>query len=194
MFTGIIQGKGIVVGTGGCLVIRLLFVASKIKKGESIAVDGACLTVSAQKGKDISFDVSDETVRKTTIGSYVSGQEVNIERALKVSDRLGGHFVLGHVDGTGKIEAVKKTKDFLEMEISFPKSLAPYFIEKGSVTVDGVSLTLSLGNPGCFKVYLVPETLKRTTLGGKKPGNSVNLEADVLGKYVERLISRKKEW
>ncbi|MDO8518789.1 MAG: riboflavin synthase [Deltaproteobacteria bacterium] len=191
MFTGIIEVIGKVVkaelGTdGGRLTIRLPFSA---KKGESIAIDGACLTVAGIKGKEITFDVSDETVRKSTVGLFVKGRVVNVERALKASDRLGGHFVLGHVDGTGKIESVRKTKSSLEVEISHPEALTPYLIEKGSVAVDGVSLTASLTGPGKFKVYLIPETLKRSTLGGRRPGDVVNLEGDVLGKYVETLVS-----
>jgi len=197
MFTGIIQNTGQIQSLkkarGGnhikilCkLPMRAL---REIKIGDSVAIDGCCLTVVQKKGKSLSFDVSMETFRKTKISQYMRGERVNLELPLKLSDRVGGHFVLGHVDGVGRIETIKKQRDEVTMTLSTPKSLAPYLIEKGSLTIDGVSLTISLAGRNRLKVYIIPHTWKVTSLSSKKDGDPVNLEGDVLGKYVRRLIS-----
>lgn len=196
MFTGIVEGTGKVVSykggkKGGRFVISCNIPLRGMKIGDSISVDGCCLTVIKQSGKKLTFDVSDETVRKTIIRSYKKGTIVNLERPLKPSGHLGGHFVLGHVDGVGKITTVKRSAGSLVVEISYPKRMAPWLIEKGSVAVDGISLTASLSGRLKFKVYIIPHTENVTNLLSKKAGDLVNLEGDVLGKYVERLISLK---
>ncbi len=189
MFTGIIQAVGKIVSTKKSqLVVSVPFPTNGIKIGESIAVDGCCLTVVKCENKKLAFDVSAETFKKTTLGSYPSGQIVNLERAMRPSDRFGGHFVTGHVDGVGVIQKIKNGG---EMEIESPKSLSRYLIDKGSITVDGISLTVCAPKKNCFTVCIVPHTQKVTNLCTKKVGSSVNLEADILGKYVQSLISRR---
>ncbi len=201
MFTGIIQGRGEVIHIKKkreslVLSVKPAFKISKIKLGESIAIDGCCLTViGVGRGgvtPPVQFDVSDETLRKTTLGSYKIGKIVNIERAMLPTDRLGGHFVLGHVDGVGIVTDVKKNAGSVVYEIKAPKGFSQYLIQKGSVTIDGISLTVSLSKKtNHFSVYVIPHTLKITNLPFKKIGDAVNLEADVLGKYVARLLSIK---
>lgn len=189
MFTGIIHNTGIVQNCcfnrhGGKLTITTGSKLKKIKLGESIAINGCCLTVVAAQKKSLVFDVSDETLRKTVLGKYQKGKTVNLERALRPSDRLGGHFVLGHVDGVGKIAAIRKKPRSVIYQVSYPKKFAPLLIEKGSVAVDGISLTVCDLKKDCFGLYVIPHTLKETHLGGLKVGDAVNLEFDVLGKYV----------
>lgn len=205
MFTGIIQQTAKVLSLKETKKKRQLAIIhprafKKLQLGESIAVDGCCLTVVDFNKNQLSFDISDETLRKTTMGGYQKGQIVNLERALKVGDRLGGHFVLGHVDSVGHICRVKRNSNSLRMEIKFSKQLSRYLIDKGSIAVDGVSLTLSLSRDMVrqahhvsFGVYIIPHTEKKTNLGFKKEGDPVNLEVDVLGKYVERLILRDQK-
>lgn len=201
MFTGIIQGRGEVVHIEKkreslVLSVKPAFKISGIKLGESIAIDGCCLTVVDPSPRPsqgvLKFDVSDETLRKTTLGSYKIGKIVNIERAMLPTDRLGGHFVLGHVDGVGVLSNLKKNEGSVVYEIKAPKDFSRYLIQKGSVTIDGISLTVSLSKKtNHFSVYVIPHTLKITNLPFKKIGDAVNLEADVLGKYVARLLSIK---
>ena len=212
MFTGIIQGTGKIVSfhggkKGGKLTINcsnsphppLKLRGGKrgsyvtlYKIGESVAVDGCCLTVVGHRHQSLVFDVSDETLRKTKVKSYCHGTVVNLERAMKASDRFGGHFVLGHVDGVGRIEQIRKNPGSIVIMISHPKKLAPYLIDKGSVAVDGCSLTVVIEGRNRFKTYIIPHTTKVTNLACKKAGDLVNLEMDMLGKYVERLILGKK--
>ncbi|MBI2339415.1 MAG: riboflavin synthase [Deltaproteobacteria bacterium] len=204
MFTGIVQGTGKVVSfhggkKGGKLTITGGILPHGLRTGESVAVDGCCLTVVGHRRKSLVFDVSDETVRKTKIRSYRHGTVVNLERALKSSDRLGGHFVLGHVDGVGRVERIKKNPGSLAVTISHPKKLAPFLIEKGSVAVDGISLTAtrlaaSLAGRNRFRVTIIPHTKKVTNMGCLKRGDLVNLEMDMLGKYVGRLILGNKSY
>lgn len=196
MFTGIIEAVGEVVSfkgsaQGGRLTLRSKPAFKKIQVGESIAVNGCCLTVISKKSNPLVFDVSDETLRKTNLGDFKPGHFVNLERALTLSSRLGGHFVLGHVDGVGTIRSLKRTKGSLEMGVQIPKHLFRYLIDKGSIAIDGVSLTVSLQKEGFFSVYLIPHTEKSTNLHAKKVGDSVNIEVDMLGKYVDRLIGKK---
>jgi len=193
MFTGIIEGTGTIHSLKmdqdkGVLVVDSRISLTDLKMGESVAVDGCCLTVVNCDGTKLSFDISDETLRQTTLKKFKEGTIVNLERAMKASDRFGGHFVLGHVDGTGTIKEIQRNEGSLELEITYPKNLAPYLIDKGSVTVDGISLTACLSKNGHFKAYIVPHTEKLTNLSTKKAGDLVNLEGDVVGKYVERLI------
>ncbi|MBI4411175.1 MAG: riboflavin synthase [Deltaproteobacteria bacterium] len=190
MFTGIVQGTGKVVSFyGGKLTVSCDILLNGVRVGESIAVDGCCLTVVGRRRSSLVFDVSDETLRKTKVKSYRHGTVVNLERAMKASDRFGGHFVLGHVDGVGRIEQMKKNPGSIAITISYPKGLSRYLIDKGSVSVDGCSLTLALSGRNRFKVYIIPHTASVTNLTYLKTGDPVNLEMDMVGKYVARLIS-----
>lgn len=193
MFTGLIQDVGRVVqlhpGPTTRLVVETSIDPTDVTLGESIAVDGCCLTVVAKAGKTLAFDASEETLRRTTLGSYQVGSAVNLERAMALGDRLGGHLVLGHVDGTAKLLRTWQEGGSLGVEISMPADLAPYFIEKGSVAVDGVSLTVNALGVDRFGLMLIPETQQRTTLAKKPVGATVNLEADLIGKYVARMMT-----
>ena len=151
-------------------------------------MNGACLTVVARRGARLAVDVSPESLRRTTLGALRPGARVNLERALRVGDRLGGHFVQGHVDGVGHLRAIRPDADWTLYRFEAPRPLAPYLVEKGSIAIDGVSLTLFACNGTAFTVALIPHTLKATTLGGRHPGDPVNLEADILLKHVEALL------
>ncbi|HEY8207862.1 MAG TPA: riboflavin synthase [Myxococcaceae bacterium] len=191
MFTGLVQDVGTVtrLQPGGMLDvwIRTALGASGFARGESIAVDGACLTVVETRGDEFRVQASGETLRRTTLGRLAAGSAVNLERAMRLDDRLGGHLVLGHVDAVGEVCSRGSEGDALVLAFSLPPQLSPFFIEKGSVAVDGVSLTVNELHPDRFTVALIPETQQRTTLGKKAPGDRVNLEADLIGKYVARL-------
>ncbi len=199
MFTGIIECMGTVKGlertaTGTRLAVTLGPMAKEVKSGESISVEGACLTATELKGEQASFDVSEETLRRTTLGELKVGQKVNLERSLRVGDRMGGHFVQGHIDGTAVIQKMEERPGQITAWFSVPEPLARDMIEKGSVAVDGISLTVvdvksnAGGGPATFSVALIPFTLNNTTLGLKKVGDRVNIETDVLGKWVKRLL------
>jgi riboflavin synthase len=180
VFTGIVREIGRVVSFDG----RRLVVdaeTTRAAEGDSIAVDGVCLT--AVDGSQLAFDVVDETLSRTTLGGLAPGDRVNLEPALRAGEPLGGHIVQGHVDGLGR---VRRTGE--PVWIDAPPELRRYLVEKGSITVDGVSLTIALVDDGGFAVALVPHTLEVTTLGALEPGDHVNLEVDVLAKYVERLL------
>lgn len=191
MFTGLVQDIGKVekVVRGGMtdLWIRTALGASAFDLGESIAVDGCCLTVVERSGDAFRVQAGEETLRRTTVGALTGGSRVNLERALRLSDRLGGHLVQGHVDAVTEIESVRAEGDTWIMTFALPSRLAPWFIEKGSVAVDGVSLTVASLESTRFSVMTIPDTHARTTLGQKKAGDRVNLEADLIGKYVARL-------
>lgn len=192
MFTGIISNLGTVQSFKvspkkselWILKLKTKTQFTKIKLGESIAVNGCCLTVTSSKDKTLTFDVSDETLRKTTFQTLKKGMRVNLERAMKASDRFGGHFVSGHVDSTGTIKAIKEEPGSVLYTVSFPKSFRKLLIEKGSVTINGISLTVCDLKASQFNVYIIPHTLKETNLGELKKGDLVNLEYDLLGKYV----------
>jgi len=154
-------------------------------------VDGACLTVVERAGEEFWVQASAETLRRTTLGALRPGDRVNLERAMRLSDRLGGHLVLGHVDAVAEILSRRPEGGSVLVEYSLPASLSPFFIEKGSVAVDGVSLTVNAVGSGSFSVALIPETQARTALPHKPPGAKVNLEADLIGKYVARLLGAK---
>lgn len=191
MFTGIITHTGLITAwspskSGGQFSVKPQRKFTQIKIGESIAINGCCLTVVSDKNGVLTFDVSDETMRKTAMYALRKGSKVNLERAMRVGDRLGGHFVLGHVDGVGKIKKIKEHKGSVEFVISYPKTFAELLIEKGSVTVDGVSLTVCDLKSNQFGLYIIPHTLNETHLGELRVGDPVNLEFDVLGKYVFR--------
>ena len=162
--------------------------------GESIAVNGVCLTVTEILDRTFTADVMGETLDRSGLGALVPGAPVNLERSVRLADRLGGHLVQGHVDATAAIVSRTPAEHWDQVRISLPQSISRYVVEKGSIAVDGISLTVSALSPpddteGWFEVCLIPETLKRTTLGARTPGDTVNLEVDVIAKYVERLLS-----
>jgi riboflavin synthase len=162
--------------------------AGELSEGDSVAVNGACLTATSVTPGGFTADVMEETLRRTALGSLRAGDPVNLELPLRAADRLGGHFVQGHVDGVGTVAAVEDEGFSRLVEIEADPGLMRYVVEKGSIAVDGVSLTVASLGEGTFGVSLIPETLERTTLGRASPGDSVNLEVDVLAKYVERLV------
>ena len=177
---------------GAHLTLETSRALPRLALGESIAVDGACLTVTAKQARRFRVDVSPETLRRTTLGRLAKGARVNIERALRVGDRLGGHVVLGHVDGVGTLERIAPDGDWVLYRFRAPRALVPYLVEKGSIAVDGVSLTVFACRKGAFTVALIPHTLAKTTLGTRRPGDGVNLEADVLLKHVAALVRKRR--
>jgi riboflavin synthase len=196
MFTGLIQDIGTVerVVPGGMtdVWIRTALGAASFALGESIAVDGACLTVVERGGDTFRVQAAPETLRRTTLGALLPGSRVNLERALALGDRLGGHLVSGHVDAVGEVLEAHPEGGSWVMGFSLPAELAPFFIGKGSVAVDGISLTVNEVLADRFRVQLIPETQARTTLQAKGVGARVNLEADMIGKYVARLFSLRQ--
>jgi riboflavin synthase len=155
-------------------------------------VNGACLTVTDRHGTRFALDVSPETLRRTTLGSFRPGMRVNLERAVRVGDRLGGHIVQGHVDGVGRLEAIRPTGDWVTYRFSTPRALAPYLVEKGSIAIDGVSLTVFACRGPSFTVALIPHTLAATTLGALRVGDRVNVEADVLLKHIASMLRGRR--
>lgn len=197
MFTGIVETVGEVVsiepeGDGRCLRVHAPAVVEGVRLGDSIALDGACLTVTALDPKrgEISFEAVRETLDCTAVGSLRAGSRVNLERAMRADGRLDGHIVQGHVDGVGKVIVLKRNAADVELHIECSKELAGLLVDKGSVTVHGVSLTVVAAGEMEFHVALIPHTLEVTTLGQLEEGDPVNLEADILGKYVARYLSR----
>jgi riboflavin synthase len=195
MFTGIVEELGEVTGLGwvpggrsAVLRVRGPLVVTDSKDGDSIAVNGVCLTVVEVDGDELSFDVMRETLDRSALGSLRPGDPVNLERAVMVSSRLGGHIVQGHVDGVGTVVSVEPGDAWTDVRVSLPAELARYLVTKGSICVDGVSLTVVSVDTDSFTVSLIPTTLARTTLGVKTPGAPVNLEVDVVAKYIERLM------
>lgn len=195
MFTGLVTDVGVVerVQPGA---VTDVWVASHfpadLVPGESIACDGVCLTVVDFVGSTFRVQAAPETLGRTTLGKWSPRTRVNLERALKLGDRLGGHWVQGHVDGVGRVESTRQEGGSLVLTVSLPPALEPFFVEKGSVCIDGVSLTLTSVAPGRFSVMLIPETQTHTTLGAKRPADLVNLEADVIGKYVARIMGLRE--
>ncbi|MDD2818951.1 MAG: riboflavin synthase [Candidatus Nanopelagicales bacterium] len=197
MFTGIVEERGQVLavtpmGDSARLVIRAALAVSDAKLGDSIAVNGVCLTVTEFDQESFSADVMAETLLRTSLGSALPGSDVNIERAMPAHGRLGGHLVQGHVDGTGSILSIEPTEHWTVIDIGVPHELSRYIAEKGSITIDGVSLTVVKVNDSSFSVSLIPTTLRETTLGDRHIGDVVNLEIDVIAKYVERLLEAQK--
>lgn len=195
MFTGIVEGIGTVTAvrrTGDLLHLTIALPAAltDMVVGDSICVNGACLTVSVLGEGEFQADCSPETLERTAIGYLRPRDEVNLERALKMNDRLGGHLVTGHVDGTGSISEVTRGAGSKEVTIRVPQELAPYLVEKGSVAVDGISLTVSGLRGDTFAVAVIPYTAQNTTLGKKRVGDRVNVEADIIGKYVKRFLEK----
>ena len=192
MFTGIVETVGTAAEVSGSR-IRLESDLVDLVVGESIAVNGVCLTVTAPGSGSFSADISEETARRTSLGSLRVGSPVNLERAMPAGGRFGGHIVQGHVDGVGSVADVRELPGSVEMSFSLPPELERYLVHKGSVTLEGVSLTVAALEPGGFAVALIPHTLQSTTFGTKQPGDAVNIEVDVLAKYVERLLGYAPE-
>lgn len=198
MFTGIVEELGEVLdveqlGDSSRLTVRGPRVTSDAGDGDSIAVNGVCLTVVSSTGGAFTADVMAESLRRSSLAGVAAGSRVNLERAVRVSDRLGGHLVQGHVDGTGTVLAVSPQEHWTVVRVELPAELDRYVVEKGSITVDGVSLTVSAVGPGWFEVSLIPTTLSATTLGTRVPGDVVNLEVDVMAKYVEKLLLAREQ-
>ena len=193
MFSGLVAARGEVRsvtrrGRGARIEVGCVFPGEPLVAGESVAVRGVCLTVAAPAASSFAADVSPETLARTTLGALRAGAGVNLERALRLLDRLGGHLVLGHVDAAVPVVSVHRSQEFWTARISVPAALAPEVAEKGSVAVDGVSLTVAAAGAGWFEVALIPATLAGTTLSELRAGDLVNLETDVLAKYVRRAV------
>ena len=194
MFTGLIEDTGRVAsfqrsGEAGVLVVETALPTAEIAIGDSIAVNGACLTVTGKNGHSLSFDVSPESMSRTTIGKLGSGNRVNLERALRLGDRLGGHIVSGHVDCAGQLSRSESRSGNFQLQFTLPPEHARYLVEKGSVTIDGISLTVNTVSRDGFSVNIIPHTYSCTTLAQLRVGDRVNIETDIIGKYVERLTA-----
>ncbi len=199
MFTGIVVERGRLIeapapsGQGG---VRLVIghseeVGRRLEIGASLAVSGVCLTITEFDATRSKVELSPETLSRTNLGELKQGSEVNLEPALRMGDALGGHMVQGHVDSTASVVDRRDLEDHRVLAFSIPSELAPYLVEKGSVTVDGVSLTISALLPDCFEVALIPHTLEVTTLSSLQPGDRVNLEVNVIAKYVQRMLAAR---
>jgi riboflavin synthase len=197
VFTGIIEELGEVValephGDSAVLAVRAGTVSVDAPHGASIAVNGVCLTVIDAASDTLSFDVMAETLKRSVVGALRAGERVNLERAVRADGRLDGHIVQGHVDGTGVVISRTPGDGWDAVRFGMPPELSRYVAEKGSIAVDGVSLTVTSVDDDWFEVGLIPETLRATTLGTKQPGDPVNLEVDVLAKYVARLVGERR--
>jgi riboflavin synthase len=194
MFTGIVEELGTAVETGPRLIVACCTVAADSDPGASVAVNGVCLTVVRREGEGdparLAFDLSPETLSRSSLGSLRPGDGVNLERPTTLVARLGGHLVQGHVDGVGTVVEVRQAEPGKQMTIGLPAGLGRYVVEKGSIAVDGVSLTVTDAHDDRFGVALIPYTLEATTLGSAAEGDEVNLEVDVIAKYVESLTRR----
>lgn len=191
MFTGIVEEVGKVASlVEHCLTVHASKVMESMRLGDSMAVNGACLTVVGFNEGEFSVDLAPETIRRTSFESLKEGDPVNLERPLAVSDRLGGHIVQGHVDARGRIRSMRPEGDCVIMRVNSPKRLMPYIVEKGFVAVDGISLTVVKKGASSFTLSVIPYTLENTNLKGKSVGDAVNLEVDIVAKYVESLLAR----
>lgn len=197
MFTGLIEGQATVreIVPEGAAVRIVLDVPPEyvpdVRLGDSIALNGCCLTVIAIEGSAVAFQAGTETLSKTNLGELRPGSPVNVERAIAVGSRLGGHFVQGHVDGTGRVQLIEQDGEWTTMWFSVPRDLTQQMVRKGSITVDGISLTLVQVESDRFSVALIPHTLAVTTLGLRRVGDTVNIETDILGKYVQKLLDSR---
>ncbi len=194
MFTGLIEEVGRIrsfvrAGSTGILVIEAKTIADSLKLGDSIAVNGVCLTARRLVTHGFQVDLSSETLNRSSLGDLKTGSLANLERPLLPTSRLGGHFVQGHVDGIGKVRSIQADKEFAVARFSLPSDIRGYVVQKGSIAVDGISLTVAEIDQDSFSVALIPHTLENTNLVSRKPGDSVNLECDVLAKYVESLLT-----
>ncbi|MGD9067597.1 MAG: riboflavin synthase, partial [Desulfobacterales bacterium] len=197
MFTGIIEGLGTIAGVrssgqGKRMTVEADFSLDHTKIGDSISVNGACLTAVKIDGKRFEVDVSPETLQTTTFGKANVGERLNIERALRLSERIDGHLVSGHIDGTGIVKDRKILSNAIIVTIGVDASLTQYMIAKGSVAIDGISLTINKRESDSFSVSVIPHTARLTTIGFKNKGDRVNIETDMIGKYVERFISGRQ--
>lgn len=197
MFTGIVEATARVSrvepkGGGTRVTLECDRPLPALTLGESIAISGACLTVTSGRARRFTVEVSPETLRRTTLGRLRPGDHVNLERALRLGDRLGGHIVLGHVDGVGTLEAITPDRQWSLYRFQAPKALGPYLVEKGSIAIDGVSLTVFACRGTRFTVALIPHTLAATTLGKRRPGDRVNVEADVLLKQIAAMLHSRR--
>ncbi len=198
MFTGIILGKGTVVekqsaGSGMTMGLEADFELSDAAEGESIAVNGVCLTARNIGLRKFTVDVSPESLTRTNLGRLSVGSRVNLERALRLSDRLGGHMVSGHVDAVSKVLERRRVGDFVQFRFAVPTGLGKYIIEKGSIAVDGTSLTVNSCDAETFSIVVIPHTLEVTLLGTRREGDPVNIEVDLIGKYVEKLLQAEPD-
>ncbi len=196
MFTGLVEEVGTVLdivqeGHTARLSVSAPTVHVGTKRGDSVAVNGCCLTVIAHESDRLTFEAVPETLARTNLGALKSGDPVNLELPLAVGARLGGHFVQGHIDGVGTVLAVRPEENAVVLEIGVPPDLRRYIVAKGSIAVDGVSLTVADVQPESFTVWTIPHTREVTTLGRRKAGDQVNLECDLLGKYIERLLEER---
>lgn len=194
MFTGIVEELGTLLARDDLpgaarLAVRAAVVLVDVRDGDSVAVNGVCLTVVQADPGGFTADVMHETLAHSTLGTLAAGDPVNLERAVTAQTRLGGHLVQGHVDGTSAVLTRTADEHWVVLRCALPVHLARYVVHKGSITVDGVSLTVSGVGPDWFEVSLIPTTLERTTLGSRQPGDPVNLEVDVIAKYVEKLLA-----
>jgi riboflavin synthase len=196
LFTGIVEEIGTVKSLTGSTVRRLVVESSKaindVSVGDSVAVNGVCLTVTSIGANELSFDAVPETINRSTLKDAGHGSRVNLEASLQVGKMLGGHIVQGHVDGIGRIESINRMADSVVIRISAPPEIMRYVVEKGSIAIDGISLTIASEDEHGFTISIIPHTLEVTTLGLKKPGGSVNLEADIIGKYVEKFVNARR--
>ncbi len=198
MFTGIVEEMGGITVmnkslAGAKLTILASTVMSDLKIGDSVSVNGICLTVVSRSERDFSVEVSSETLSVTTLGSFAVGMPVNLERAMKLNERIGGHLVAGHVDGVGVIRGRQQDANAIIFTIAAPPEILRYCVTKGSITVDGISLTINAVNEQGFSVAIIPHTAKVTILGLKQVNDTVNLESDLIGKYVERLLQEHSQ-
>ncbi len=198
MFTGIVEEMGGITVmnkslSGAKLTILASTVMSDLKIGDSISVNGICLTVVSRSDRDFAVEVSPETLSVTTLGSFAVGMPVNLERAMKLNERIGGHLVAGHVDGVGRIRSRQQDANAIVLTIDAPPEILRYCVAKGSITVDGISLTINSISEQGFSVAIIPHTAKVTILGLKQVNDTVNLESDLIGKYVERLLQERSQ-
>lgn len=191
MFTGLIEEVGVVMRRSGAdLAVLAKDILTDLKEGDSVAIDGACMTVSALNTTNFVVQVSPESQARTTLGQLKPGDAVNLERAMSAQGRFGGHFVLGHVDGIGRVQSIQDRGEFSLWTFCAPESVACYLVPKGSVTVNGISLTVVEPTRNTFSVAAIPTTISKTTLTAKRPGDPVNLEADILGKHIYHYLQR----
>ena len=198
MFTGIVEEMGRIRKIIGGSKKRRFEIEGKevledLKVKNSININGACLTVIELKRKSFMVEAVEETLKRTNLGELKIGDRVNLERGLKLSDRLGGHIVLGHIDCVGRIKSIRRKENFWDFEIATHKEFLPYIVEKGSVAIEGVSLTVVFVGSFFFRVSIIPFTYQNTTFGKKKVGDKVNIEFDILGKYVEKILKKDKK-
>jgi riboflavin synthase len=198
VFTGLILEMGVLTSLkrrsgGAVLTLKADRIATAAATGDSIAINGVCLTVVSKNNKEISFDLSDETLGATNLGRLKPGDRINLESSLTPDSKMGGHFVTGHVDSAGKIRSRETSGDMLKFEIEAPPDVLHFLVKKGSVAVDGISLTVVDILKNGFTLIIIPHTARLTTLGFKGPGDTVNLETDILGKYVARFMNREED-